>query len=181
MFERLLNLTGTAYVFTRAAIILALVIGLCSMLLFGFTQVDGPSMETTLHSRTWIYIDKLAYRFATPQRGDIVNLRFPGDPEKTRYIKRIVGLPGEKIEIKQGQVWVNSSPVETVVPAMPRPTKLLKLTDKTWTLGPDQYFMMGDNQAVSNDSRIFGPVEQRFIIGLIRYVIWPPSDFNVLN
>ncbi len=133
--------------------------------------VDGLSMYPTLNNKELAILKKSAYANNTPQRGDVVAVKYPGDPDNKRYIKRVIGLPGEKIEIKNGEVHINdkklSEPyLEDGVATEPQQIKFLS---------NNQYFLMGDNRLGSNDSRYFGPVETRFISGQAIYVLYPHS------
>lgn len=133
--------------------------------------IDGDSMEPTLSSGQGIVVSKLGYLLGSPRRGDIVVLRFPGDPFKKRYIKRIVGLPGERIELKDGAVFVGNRRLEEPYLEPSVITESFKLT--TFNLGPDEYLALGDNRAISNDSRIWGALPKDLIVGRASFVAWP--------
>lgn len=146
------------------AVIIALVINL---FLAQATQVLGQSMEPTLHSTQRVVVEKVTYRFFHgPRRGDIVVISLPEQSEM--LIKRVVGLPGETIEVRGGQVYIDSG-----------------LLDESWTLNPGggsygprdipplHVFVMGDNRGASNDSRNFGPVAIEHIVGHAWFSYWP--------
>jgi signal peptidase I len=170
MFENLFK----AYELTRGAIVLAVMVALVYLFIGEVATIDGPSMESTLTNGSSTFVDKLSYAFAPPRRGDVVNLRFPGDPDKTRYVKRIVAMPGEQVRVHNDQIFVDNEAITD--PG----TAPYRVTDGLWQLQDDQYFLVGDNLANSNDSRVFGPVERRFIIGKLRFVIWPPTALKTL-
>ena len=140
--------------------------------------VEGVSMEPNFHSDEYIIVSRAGYLLGAPQRGDIVVFHFPLDPEQD-YIKRVIGLPNQTVEIRDTRVYVNGTELdepyinETCTPA--------RCPDKTWQVGPTEYFVMGDNRNHSDDSRLFGPVDQRFIVGeaLLRY--WPPKDWAIVR
>jgi len=96
-----------------------------------------------------------------PQRGDIITLSYPGDPVNKTYVKRIIGLPGETLEIKDEHVFINGTRLTEDYLNYDVDTD----PEGVWKLSTDQYFVMGDNRPNSNDSRFFGPVEKRFIRG----------------
>lgn len=115
------------------------------------TEVSGDSMMTTLHHKERLLVNRFIYKFTTPDRGDIIV--FLPDNENRNYIKRIIGLPGETIDIKEGKVFVNG--VELVEEYLTQETYGINRNPKTfpYTLGPDEYFAMGDNRGNSLDSR----------------------------
>jgi len=137
--------------------------------LFSVDIVDGVSMDTTLKDRDVVLVNRLIYRFSEPQRGDIVVLRYPGDPEKTYYVKRVVGLPGEEIKIDQGKVFIDGEELgETYLGASQKtepPSKSL--------IAKDSYYTMGDNRLASSDSRKWGYVAKEYIIGKVSVTILP--------
>ncbi len=156
------------------AIGLALVI---IVFLYQPVKVEGTSMAPLLSDQERIFINKFVYRFEPIQRGDIVVFWYPLDRTKS-FIKRVVGLPGETVEIRQGAVYVNGK----VVPEPYVPPQYEDLSD----FGPvrvprDSYFVMGDHRVSSNDSRVFGPVASRFIYGRAVFAYWPVDHFGSLS
>jgi signal peptidase I len=156
------------------AIGLALVI---IVFLYQPVKVEGTSMAPLLSDQERIFINKFVYRFEPIQRGDVVVFWYPLDRTKS-FIKRVVGLGGEMVEIRQGQVYVNG----VVVPEPYVPTQYEDLSD----FGPvrvprDSYFVMGDHRISSNDSRVFGPVASRYIYGRAVFAYWPVDHFGSLS
>jgi signal peptidase I len=156
------------------AIGLALVI---IVFLYQPVKVEGTSMAPLLSDQERIFINKFVYRFEPIQRGDVVVFWYPLDRTKS-FIKRVVGLGGETVEIRQGQVYVNGS----VVPEPYVPPQYEDLSD----FGPvrvpkDSFFVMGDHRISSNDSRVFGPVASRYIYGRAVFAYWPVDHFGSLS
>jgi signal peptidase I len=136
--------------------------------------VEGASMEPTFSSNQYLLVDELSYRFEAPQRGEVVVFRYPRDPRQF-FIKRVIGLPGETIAIKKGTIYVNDQAIrENYLDEF----RIGDATIDSVTLGPDQYWLMGDNRANSLDSRIFGPVDKKFIIGKVWFRGWPADKFS---
>src|SRR6202049_248183 len=156
------------------AISLTLVIG---VFLYQPVKVEGTSMAPLLSDQERIFINKFVYRFEPIDRGDVVVFWYPLDRSKS-FIKRVVGLPGEMVGIRKGIVVVNgASLAEPYVPP-----QYEDLTD----FGPvrvprDSYFVMGDHRISSNDSRVFGPVANRFIYGRAVFAYWPVDHFGSLS
>jgi signal peptidase I len=132
----------------------------------GRFRVEGPSMQPSLHTGQYVLADKLAYRLGNPQRGDVVTV-LPNLPTNQEYIKRLMGLPGDTIAVKNGAVWINGGKVAE--PYIAEPVKYIG----SWQLGPDEYFVMGDNRNDSDDSHIWGSVHRRAITGKVVFVYWP--------
>lgn len=150
------------------ALILALTVHL---FLAQATIVYGQSMEPNLYEKQRLIIDKVSYRFRPPQRSDIVVLKVPGMEEM--LVKRIIGLPGETVEVRRGVVYVNGEPLPE-----PFPHDLGYQSMPLVTLGPLSYFVMGDNRDNSNDSRSFGPVQREYILGRVWLRYWPLDQFT---
>jgi signal peptidase I len=132
-------------------------------------KVDGTSMMPGLADQERIFINKYAYRLEAIERGDVVVFRYPGDPSKN-YIKRIVGVPGDRIEIVRGAVLVNGSRlVEPYVPAQFRDDRSMSEV----TVPAGNYFVLGDHRNHSSDSRDFGMVERGAISGKAVFAYWP--------
>ncbi|HKT48383.1 MAG TPA: signal peptidase I [Candidatus Acidoferrales bacterium] len=156
------------------AIGLALVI---IVFLYQPVKVEGTSMAPLLSDQERIFINKFVYRFEPIQRDDVVVFWYPLDRTKS-FIKRVIGLPGETVEIRQGVLYVNGRVIaEPYVPAQ---------YEDFSDFGPvrvplDSYFVMGDHRISSNDSRVFGPVAARYIYGRAVFAYWPVDHFGSLS
>ncbi len=127
-------------------------------------------MEPTLHNGQYLMVNKLAYRFGDPSRGDIVVFPSPQDGERA-LIKRVVGLPGEEVAMIGGEVYINGARLD-------EPYVAPDHASVNWgptVLSEHQYLVMGDNRNNSNDSRNFGPVTEATIIGKAWFSLWPPA------
>ena len=156
------------------AIGLALVI---IVFLYQPVKVEGTSMAPLLSDQERIFINKFVYRFEDIHRGDVVVFWYPLDRSKS-FIKRVIGLPGETVEIRRGMLYVNTR----MVPEPYVPPQYTDVTD----FGPirvpkDSYFVMGDHRISSNDSRVFGPVASQFIYGRAVFAYWPVDHFGSLS
>jgi signal peptidase I len=140
-------------------------------------RVEGTSMLPRLEDHDRLFINKFVYHVAAIERGDVVVFHYPRDPEKS-YIKRVIALPGDRLRIDRGQVWLNGRRQhENYVPEEYRDTKSM-----TEIVVPeDTYFMMGDHRSISSDSREFGPVERSLIYGKAVFVYWPAKDAGVVR
>ncbi|MFA4872073.1 MAG: signal peptidase I [Patescibacteria group bacterium] len=137
--------------------------------------VQGASMEPNFVDKDYLIIDEISYRFKDPVRGDIVVFKYPNDPKQI-FIKRIVGLPGEKVKISGGKITVyNGEHTDGLVLDEEQYLSPYVYTsgEKVTTLRGDEYFVLGDNRNSSLDSRIFGPVGQKLIIGRVWFRGWP--------
>jgi signal peptidase I len=140
-------------------------------------RIEGNSMAPLLCDHEAIFIDRIVYHLDPIQRGDVVVFDYPLDRTKS-FIKRIVALPGETVEIRQGLVYVNGN----WLPEPYVPSQLCDLSD----FGPlkvpsDSYFVMGDHRNRSNDSRVFGTVARRLIHGRAVFAYWPVNHFGSLS
>ncbi|MCD6410379.1 signal peptidase I [bacterium] len=139
--------------------------------------VKGQSMEPNFHDYDYLIVDEISYRFHNPERGDVVVLKNPNNHTQ-KFIKRIIGLPGETVVIEDGKVIIEKD------------NKSFILDESTYlgknnftpgnlrvTLGSDEYFVMGDNRAHSYDSRYFGPIKRKDIIGRFALRVWPIPVF----
>ncbi len=140
--------------------------------------VEGQSMYPNFDSDQFILVSRVNYMLGDPQRGQIVVFQYPNDPEQD-YIKRVIGVPGDVVEIRETQVYVNGTALNE--PYINEPCTPVSCPNKTWTLGGDEFFVMGDNRNHSSDSRAFGPVARHFLIGeaLVRY--WPPTAWGIIR
>ncbi len=147
------------------------------------TEVNGESMEPTLSDGDNLIVDKISYRFREPERFDIIVFPFQHKPE-TYYIKRIIGLPGETVEIdEEGTIYINGEVLtESYGREIINPEHIGRV-EYPVVLGEDEYFVMGDNRNNSSDSRIpeVGNVKRDQIIGRAWVRIWPLSDIEVIS
>jgi signal peptidase I len=140
-------------------------------------RVEGTSMLPRLEDHDRLFINKFVYHIESIQRGDVVVFHYPRDPEKS-YIKRVIGLPGDRIWIERGVVWLNGAPIaESYVPERYRDARSMA----EMVIPDDSYFMMGDHRSISSDSREFGPVERDLIYGKAVFVYWPAKDAGVVR
>ncbi|MFP5207103.1 MAG: signal peptidase I [Acidobacteriota bacterium] len=140
-------------------------------------RVEGTSMLPRLEDRDRLFINKFVYHIESIQRGDIVVFHYPRDPEKS-YIKRVIALPGDRVRIDRGRVWLNGKPLrEPYVPPQYRDTRSMP----EMTVPDDCYFMMGDHRSISSDSREFGPVERSLVYGKASFIYWPAKDAGVVH
>ncbi len=142
--------------------------------------VQSISMQPNLIEDQRLVISRLTYLVSDPQRGDITVFLPPNHPPgEPPLIKRLIGLPGETVEFRDTAVYING--VRLDEPYLNEPCDTIHCGERVWVLGPDEYFLMGDNRNHSRDSRSFGPVQRERIIGraIIRY--WPPPDWGILS
>ena len=140
-------------------------------------RVEGTSMLPRLEDRDRLFINKFVYHVEAIERGDIVVFHYPRDPEKS-YVKRVIALPGDRLRIDRGQVWLNGKPLpENYVPEQYRDSRSMD----SMVVPEGYYFMMGDHRSISSDSREFGPVERSLIYGKAVFVYWPAKDAGVLR
>jgi signal peptidase I len=142
-------------------------------------KVEGTSMMPALVDQERIFINKFVYRFgfSSIDRGDMVVFWFPGDPTKS-YIKRVIGIPGDEVEVTDGKVFVNGRPLhEDYVPEEYRDHSYFPPR----RVPEDQYFVLGDHRSSSNDSRSWGWVPRRYIYGKAVFIYWPFDKIGVLR
>lgn len=140
-------------------------------------RVEGTSMLPRLEDHDRVFINKFVYHVASIHRGDIVVFHYPRDPEKS-YIKRIIAVPGDRLRIDRGEVYLNGKLLpEPYVPQKYRDTRSMPEI----VLPDDEYFVMGDHRSISSDSREFGPVDRDLIYGKAVFVYWPTKDAGVVG
>lgn len=152
------------------------------LFLFQTTEVHGFSSYPTIKPNERMIVDKISYRFGSPQRGDFIILQSPQN-EDIDFIKRIIGLPGESIMLSQGRVYINGQVLDesAYLPAgtVTNPESYLK-ENRVVFIPKNYYFVMGDNRANSSDSRDFGPIAAGSIVGKVDLRFWPPESFGKL-
>ena len=137
-------------------------------------RVDGASMEPTLQSGEFVIVNKLSYKLGSPQVGDVIVFHFPRDPAQ-EYIKRVIGLPGDQVVIRDGRVSVDGILLEEdYIAATPA-------YESTWVVPEDALFVLGDNRNNSSDSHNWGPVPLDYVVGKAVFVYWPPTEWGVVD
>jgi len=155
-------------------LILSLVLFVSINIISARIRVDGNSMLPTMVSGEYVVINRLSYRFGSPQPGDIIVFHYPPNP-KEEYIKRVIGLPGDIVEVKDGTVYVNGQPlVENYI-------KVKMNGYGKWEVPAGQLFVMGDNRNNSSDSREWGTLPINYVIGKAVLVYWPPPSWGLID
>jgi len=140
-------------------------------------KVEGTSMMPGLEDQERIFVNKFVYRWEPISRGDIVVFRYPRDTTKS-YIKRVIGVAGDRVRIENGQVYVNEQPIEEdYVPSEYADARSYPEV----TVPANSYFVLGDHRTMSNDSRDFGPVNERYIYGKAVFGYWPMEKLGRLR
>jgi len=170
---------ATVRVWLRDLFLSGLIAAVVIIFIYQPVKVEGTSMLPVLADQERIFVNKFVYRLGISpiERGDLVVFWYPGDPNKS-YIKRVIGLPGDVVAIRQGVVYINGRPLqEDYVPKQFRdrqdmPPRLVE---------PDTYFVLGDHRNSSNDSRNWGLVPKRNIYGKAVFVYWPLEKLGPLR
>jgi signal peptidase I len=140
--------------------------------LTGRYQVHGQSMEPSLHDGQYLIASKVAYWLHTPERGDVVVLEPPNRNSSVPYIKRVIGLPGDLVEVRESRVWVNGIALnEPYISAPPN-------YGGNWVVGEGEFFVLGDNRNNSSDSHSWGLLPDDQILGKAFFSYWPPEDWG---
>ncbi len=137
-------------------------------------RVENISMQPTLNEGELLVVYKLAYRFGEPHRGDIIVFHHNRQPPED-YIKRVIGLPGDRVRVEGGQVYVNDIPLDEPYIAEP------PFYTGEWVVPPDSLFVLGDNRNRSSDSRIWGFVPMNDVVGRAVLIYWPPDKIRLLS
>jgi signal peptidase I len=138
-------------------------------------RIEGYSMEPNFHDGEFLLVSKINYLIGDPDRGDVIVFHYPQDPKKN-FIKRVIGLPGEKVQIKSGKLFINDARVPEPYP--------YNVADYDWgpvTIGPDEYFVLGDNRPESSDSHAWGMLPKKLIIGKAWVSYWPPGEWGAVH
>jgi signal peptidase I len=138
-------------------------------------RVEGASMETSFFNDQYLLVDKLTYHFHSPKRGDVIVFHNPGEPSEL-YIKRIIGEPGDTVEIRDNKVYIKTADGELLIDPLDTPWNQ---NPDSWEVPPDHYFVLGDNRNHSSDSRSFGPIPEENIVGKVWLSYWPPSHWGL--
>lgn len=172
----------------KVAVLAGITIGAVRYFIFKPFIVHGASMSPNFYENEYLIIDEVSYRVNEPKRGDIVVLRNPRD-EKEFFLKRVIGLPGERIVVRDGAVQIAKTPdgAPTTLSEPYLPSREFTPGSVDLALGADDYYVMGDNRDASLDSRIFGPVTSNFLIGKVllrgfpfdRAQRFPVPEYNI--
>ncbi|MBI4022642.1 signal peptidase I [Candidatus Berkelbacteria bacterium] len=159
--ERLYRILAIGFELTKGLMVLLILLLVVHLFVVTVFRISGESMLPNFQDGQFVLVDRLSYVLDRPHRGDVVVLQFPGDPAKRKFIKRIIGLPGEKVEVRAGQVVIDDVPLAEDY----LPQALTTEPEVARALRADEVFVMGDNRPNSNDSRFFGPVPLDKLIG----------------
>jgi signal peptidase I len=169
--------TGGIGLWLRDLLVSAAASVLIITFLYQPVRVEGTSMLPRLEDRDRLFINKFVYHISAIERGDVVVFHYPRDPEKS-YIKRIIALPGDRLRIDHGRVYLNGNlQVESYVPETFADSRSMA----EMVVPDDNYFVMGDHRSISSDSREFGTVERSLIYGKAVFVYWPTRDAGVVH
>jgi signal peptidase I len=174
---RVVNAAATVS-WLRDLMVSVLIAAVVILFLYQPVRVEGTSMMPGLIDQERIFINKFAYRFGISdiRRGDTVVFWYPGDPSKS-FIKRIIGIPGDRVQVTEGRVSVNG--VEIDEPYVPEAYRD-QISTPPRVVARDEYFVLGDHRSSSNDSRMWGTVPRRYIYGKASFVYWPLDRMGAL-
>jgi signal peptidase I len=143
--------------------------------------IKGSSMEPNFHQGDYLIVDEISYRFNGPERGDVIVFRYPRDTSQ-RFIKRVIGLPGETVEIKEGKINIIKGIENRELDESEYELREDHTDNLTLALNQDEYFVLGDNRVASFDSRRWGALSENHIIGRVILKTWFPSiTSNISN
>ena len=153
-------------------LLLTIIIFVVVNTLTGRYRIDGSSMEPNLHDGEYVIVNRIVYRLSSPQRGDVIVFQREGTRE---FIKRIIGVPGDTVQVQGGRVLVNGAAIEEPYIAQPSAYSM-----ESRQIGPDEYFVLGDNRNNSSDSHTWGTIVRSAIDGKAWVTYWPPKDWGIV-
>jgi signal peptidase I len=169
--------TASAWPWPLDLVVAVAIAAFIILFLYQPVRVEGTSMLPMLQDQDRLFINKIAYRIGEIHEGDVVVFEYPRDHTKS-YIKRVIALPGDRLRIDHGTVYVNGAKLpEPYVPNRFSDDR----TQPEMVLPPDEYFVMGDHRSISSDSRDFGPVDRDLIYGKAVFVYWPMEQLGVVR
>lgn len=175
-----MQIIGSVVEFIKTVVAIVLIAFFVRFFLFQPFVVEGSSMEPNFHNNEYLLVNKLSYRLTEPKRGDVIVFHPPTAPG-VNYIKRIIALPGETVEIRDGEIYVNSTKIDE--PYIPQERTLVRNSEAAnlkATLSQGEYFVLGDNRDHSSDSREWGNVPKENIIGRAWVVLFPMNNFGIV-
>ena len=152
---------------TLETVVLAVLIFLVIRSLVQNYRIEGQSMEPNFHHGQYLLVNKLAYRLGEYKRGDVIVFHYPNNPAQD-YIKRVIGLPGDTVEFRDGKLFVNGLTVDEPYDQVPIARNI-----PAQTVAPGFLYVLGDNRPASSDTRTWGQLSQEFVIGKAWLAIWP--------
>ncbi|MCX6720775.1 MAG: signal peptidase I [Candidatus Staskawiczbacteria bacterium] len=167
----------------KIAVIAFVIVAPIRYFLFQPFIVSGESMMPNLQNGNYLIIDEISYRFSEPQRGDVIvfNAGFIEGYSGQRFIKRIIGVPGETVNVSNGQVQITKDGKTTVLDEKYLPGDMKTYQDKEITLSANQYFVMGDNRQYSYDSRYWGVVPKNQVVGKASLRLLPINEIKIIK
>lgn len=183
MFESIKGVFGVFWDFIEAIVFALAIFVVVYLFLFQPNQVQGHSMEPTYHDGEYILTDKFSFRMGPPSRGDVVVFKSPKNAD-VDFIKRIIGLPGEKVKISGGKVYINDQILDEsgyLDPSVYTGPELYLGENRDIVLPDGYYFVLGDNRPHSSDSRYFGPVTPSEFVGKVFFRYWPIDRFGKVS
>lgn len=183
----ILNFVSFFYELMKLVLIVIILAAAIRYFLISPYQVDGNSMVPTLADKDYLLVEKVNFVFKQPARGDIIVFRYPLNP-KVNYVKRIIGLPGEKVLIKAGKISIVNSQYpsgielqEGYISTDVTTSVMGDLGEKSWKINTNEYFVLGDNRAHSDDSRSWGIVPKENILGKVWLEVYPTNHFGFVE
>jgi len=166
----------------KVAVLAGITIAFVRYFLFKPFYVKGASMEPNFFDKEYLIIDELSYRLRAPQRGEVIVFKYPENP-KEYFLKRIIGLPGERIKVAEGQITIyNKEHPEGIILNEPYLSKdLPTVGERVTVISENQYFVLGDNRANSYDSRRFGAVDKSMVVGRVFFRGWPFNRAEIIS
>jgi len=158
---------------TKSILIAAILAILIHTFLFAVVVVSGPSMEPTLHNNERLILNKIVYDFSEPQRGDIIVFHANKQDD---YIKRVIGLPNEKVEFKDNKLYINDQLIEEDYLINTRTDDVSPVVVPEGTI-----YVLGDNRLNSTDSRILGPISLDQVVGRVKLQLWPLNELGLVK
>ncbi len=167
--------------FIETLVVFGAVFALIYLFVAQFHKVSGLSMFPTMHNNDYLITEKISYKLGDPKKGQIVVLKNPRD-ESQDFIKRIIAVPGDTIRVEKNRIFINGGLLkETYLPPeTPTPNGAFLTEGNTIKAGPNQYFVFGDNRNHSSDSREWGPITKKEIVGRAFFRYWPPQTMGLL-
>lgn len=183
IMDKLKNFLDISFETIRVVIVSLIIIFVVRSFIIQPFFVKGASMEPNFEDGDYLIVNEIGYRIEEPKRGDVIIFKYPNNPSEY-FIKRVIALPGESIEVKDNQITIyNPDNLDGFILDESLYLPDIAVTSGTIfeTMGSTEYYVMGDNRIASHDSRRWGKLEKRYIIGKAWVRAWPFDDFKVFN